>query len=174
MVKHKVFVSFHHEDEEWRRKFEKIMKNYIINCSVEIGDIDPTNNTETIRRKIRDEYIRDATVIVVLIGKKTWQRKHVDWEIYSALRNTEYNSRCGLLGVFLPTYPLPNNKYDSHTIPPRLYKNIKNGFGMLINWTDDSSKIEKIIDDVFQSKDKINPDLSGDLFAKNRTTDRWE
>ena len=32
------------------------------------------------RQKIRDEYIRDATVAIVLIGPRTWQRKHVDWE----------------------------------------------------------------------------------------------
>jgi len=174
MSKHKVFVSFHHEDESWRKKFESIMAGHMINCSVDIGDIDPTNNTETIRRTIRDEYIRDASVIVVLIGKKTWSRKHVDWEIYSALRDSKNNSRCGLLGIFLPTYPLPNDLYDPHTIPPRLYKNIKNGFGQVIKWTENSSEIERCVDEAFQKKDKINPDLSDDLFAKNRTTEKWE
>ena len=174
MGSHKVFVSFHHEDEQWRKRFENIMKNRMINCSVDIGDVDLTNNTETIRQTIRDNYIRDATVIVVLIGAKTWSRKHVDWEIYSALRDSKYNSRCGLLGILLPTYPLQNNGYDPHTVPPRLYKNVKNGFGRVIRWTENSADIEGHIDFAFQNKDKINPDLSDVLFAKNRTTERWE
>ena len=42
--------------------------------SVDIGDIDPHLKSETVRQKIRDEYISDATVTVVLIGRHTWQR----------------------------------------------------------------------------------------------------
>ena len=52
------------------------------------GDIDDSLATDTIRQRIRDNFIRDATVTVVLIGPCTWQRKYVDWEIGSSLRAT--------------------------------------------------------------------------------------
>ena len=72
--------------------------------------------TETIRQQIRDNFIRDATVTVVLIGPCTWQRKHVDWEIGSSLRKTKRNSRCGLLGILLPNHPnFGERTYDRRT-----------------------------------------------------------
>ena len=83
---HKVFVSYHHaEDEAYKNTFcEKLSPNFV-DKSVEDGDIDPERRTDTIRRQIRERFIADATVTVVLIGKCTWQRKHVDWEIGSSL-----------------------------------------------------------------------------------------
>jgi hypothetical protein len=104
--KHKVFVSYHHSlDQDYREKFEALFAGryeIMISKSVQMGDIDPNLKTDTIRQKIRDEYLRDSTVTVVLVGEKTWQRKHVDWEISASIRRTEYNPRSGLLGIILP------------------------------------------------------------------------
>ena len=79
--RHKVFISFHHEDQFYKDRFAQIMEYDIVDKSVEDGDIDDNLMVETIRQKIRDDFIADATVTVVLIGTTTWQRKHVDWEI---------------------------------------------------------------------------------------------
>ncbi len=104
--RHKVFISFHHEDQKYKDRFVRMMEGNVVDKSVEDGDIDDQNmKTTTIRQKIRDEFIADATVTVVLIGPCTWQRKHVDWEIGSSLRKTKKNPRCGLLGILLPNHP---------------------------------------------------------------------
>ena len=104
--KHKVFISFHHEDQTYKNQFVQMMGKDLVDKSVEDGDIDDDRLlTETIRQKIRDDFITEATVTVVLIGPCTWQRKHVDWEIGSSLRDTKKNSRCGLLGILLPDHP---------------------------------------------------------------------
>ena len=103
--RHKVFVSFHHDDQKYKDWFVTVMKGDIVDKSVEDGDIDDRIKVETIRQKIRDDFIADATVTIVLIGPCTWQRKHVDWEIGSSLRDTKLNSRCGLLGILLPNHP---------------------------------------------------------------------
>lgn len=100
MPRHKVFVSYHHSiaDQKYRDDFEKLFAEkhgVMISKSVQIGDIDSNLKTDTIRQKIRDEYLRDSTVTVVLIGSETWKRKHVDWEIGSSIRDTEYNPRSG-------------------------------------------------------------------------------
>ena len=103
--RHKVFVSFHHEDQKYKDRFIQMMGDHIVDESVGDGDIDNSLSTDRMRQIIRDEFIRDASVTVVLIGPCTWQRKHVDWEIGSSLRDTKLNSRCGLLGIWLPNHP---------------------------------------------------------------------
>ena len=122
--RHKVFVSYHHaNDQEYRETFERWFSDVydiMVSKSVEIGEINPNLKTDTIRQKIRDEFLRDSTVTVVLIGAETWKRKHVDWEIGASIRDTKFNPRSGLLGILLPTYPRPLGKphnYYYTTIP---------------------------------------------------------
>ena len=93
--RHRVFISFHNDDQQFKDEFVAMMGDDIVDESVSDDDIDDENlNVAEIRRRIRDNFIRDATVTVVLIGPCTWQRKHVDWEIGSSLRKTRRNSRC--------------------------------------------------------------------------------
>jgi len=175
---HKVFVSYHHgNDQFYRDEFEKILKDSGISIvkSVQLGDIDPGLKTETVRQKIRDEYLRDSTVTVVLVGKDTWSRKHVDWEIGSSIRHTEYNPRSGLLGILLPTYPLfKENKYDPHTIPPRLFYNLKNDFAKIYSWNTNPATLQNWIHEAFERRNKILPDNSYDSFVNNRPGDQWQ
>ena len=140
--RHKVFVSYHHaNDQYYREYFEGLFSNYhdiLVSKSVQIGDINLNIQTDTIRQKIRDEYLRDSTVTVVLIGSETWKRKHVDWEIGASIRSTQFNPRSGLLDILLPSYPRPYNapdKYNHFTIPPRLHDNIQIGFSSIYNCT---------------------------------------
>ena len=67
--RHKVFISFHEEDIGYKKRFVQKGTNVFVDRSVDTGDIrDEGLKIETIRQKIRDEYIRDATVAIVLIG----------------------------------------------------------------------------------------------------------
>jgi hypothetical protein len=177
--RHKVFVSYHHvNDQAYRNAFENLFSaiyDIMVFKSVQIGDIDPDLKTETVRQKIRDEYLRDSTVTVVLIGVQTWQRKHVDWEISSSIRDTQYNPRSGLLGIILPTYPRRNQtEYNPHTIPPRLYDNIKCGFSNIYNWSNNPSEVQIWIHDAFERRKKVIPDNSYPSFVNNKTSERWQ
>lgn len=177
--RHKVFVSYHHSpnDQKYRNDFERLFAErhgVMISKSVQIGDIDPNLATETIRQKIRDEYLRDSTVTVVLIGPETWKRKHVDWEIGSSIRQTKYSSRSGLLGIILPTYPRSDpSKYSHYTIPPRLHDNIECGFAKIYNWSADPVSVQKWIHEAFERRNTINPDNSFPNFVNNRSGERW-
>ena len=177
--RHKVFVSYHHaNDQAYRNYFESLFANthdVMISKSVQIGDINTNITTETIRQKIRDEYLRDSTVTVVLIGSQTWQRKHVDWEIGSTIRDTMYNPRGGLLGILLPTYPRADlSKYDPYTIPPRLYNNRQCGYAKIYNWSNDPAHIKNWIHEAFEARSKILPDNSYPNFVNNRSGERWQ
>lgn len=190
IAKHKVFISFHHADDAKRKKFEKKWSDEIdgfVSKSVQDGDIDPTLTTEYIRQLIRDKFIADATVTIVLIGEETWKRKYVDWEISSSIRKTKNNSRTGLIGILLPSYLSSVGAkgllsktddgvfYNPHTIPPRLYDNIQCGFAKIYSWPSSSQQLKKWIDDAFKRREKCNPDSSRTLFSKNRksTATSW-
>jgi len=175
--RHKVFVSYHHAlDDAYKTKFERFgsIFDVLISGSVNDGDIDSNLPAETIRQKIRDEYLRDTSVTVVLIGAETWQRKHIDWEIGSSIRQTEYNPRSGLLGILLPTYPRADpTKYNPHTIPPRLYDNISCEFATIYNWSDDPTTVQGWIHDAYLRKSTKQPNNSRSWFGKNHTGTEW-
>jgi antiphage defense system Thoeris ThsB-like protein len=177
-TRHKVFVSYHHaNDENYKNIFELRFGNrfgILVRGSVNLGDINPRLNTETIRQKIRDEYLRDTSVTVVLIGTQTWQRKHVDWEVSSSLRSTFLNPRSGLLGLFLPSHPgYGKSEYNRHTIPPRLYDNVEKGYAILDDFTNDPDCMQELIHAAYLRKSTTDPDSSRDLFQNNRSGDRW-
>jgi hypothetical protein len=106
--KHKVFISYYHHKDQFH-------KNYLIDVlnpthdlfddySVNQDEIDETGKSdETIRRIIRDDYIADATVLILLCGVETKYRKFVDWELHAAMYDTELNPKMGIIVINLPT-----------------------------------------------------------------------
>ena len=172
---HKVFISFHEQDIDYKETFVRMMGKRIIDRSVDTGNINDTNlKTTTVRQKIRDEYIRDTTVTIVLIGPRTWQRKHVDWEIGSSIRKTKANPRCGLLGVILPNHPDYRKKaYNSHRIPPRLADNSEGDdpYALIYKWPQPwtPAKIGEWIHRAFVRRGGRPPNNSRKSFARNRT-----
>jgi hypothetical protein len=181
-MRHNVFVSYHHDNDQWyRNEFEDIFSNQydiIVSKSVQIGDINPSLPTDRIRQKIRDEYLRETTVTVVLIGSETWKRKHIDWEIGSSIRQTQYNSRSGLIGILLPSYNEYYNreygKFNHNEIPPRLSDNLKNDYAKIYDWSNNPNDIQNWIHEAFERRNKINPDNSFPSFVNNRSGDRWQ
>ena len=105
--RHNVFISYYHDDDQrYKDRFIGIMGSHIVDKSVNLGDIiDDNRPTEAVLQRIREDYIAQVSVTVVLIGRCTWQRKYVDWEIGASLRDTTANPRCGLLGILLPNHP---------------------------------------------------------------------
>lgn len=104
--KHKVFVSYHHlNDQHYKNQLMLLNTVYdlFIDGSVDTGDIDENLSDQAIREKIRDDYLRDTTVTIVLVGTETAQRKHVDWELYSSMFDGVVNKKSGILVVNLPS-----------------------------------------------------------------------
>ena len=177
--RHKIFISYYHnEDQAYKDKLELMLgKEYAISRSVQIGDINPNNNTEYTRQLIRDNYLSDSSVTIVLIGKNTWKRKYVDWEIYSSMRDTIKNPRSGVIGIILPTRSDfgEGKGFNQYTIPPRLVDNTSNNFVKIYDWSNSPDFYKRVIHDAYDRKSKINPDLSRPMFANNRSQEdeRW-
>jgi hypothetical protein len=107
---HRVFISFHHQnDEAYKDELLRLngLRPIFIDGSVDTGGISDLLDDRSIREVIRDEYLRDSTVTIVLVGTATQRRKHVDWEIYSSMYDGKVNKKSGILVVNLPTISCP-------------------------------------------------------------------
>lgn len=103
--KHRVFISYHHaKDQAYKEALLKLNDEHdiFVDVSVDTGDIDDSLDDDAIRQKIRDEYLRDSSVTIVLVGAETKNRKHVDWEIYSSMFDGKVNKQSGVLVINLP------------------------------------------------------------------------
>ncbi len=97
---HKVFMSYHHRnDQSYKEQMVDLGARHsiFVDRSVDTGDIPDEWADERIRSVIRDRYLRDSTVTIVLIGSETRRRKHVDWEIYSSMYDGPVNKNSGLI-----------------------------------------------------------------------------
>lgn len=176
--RHKVFVSYHHEnDQRHRNRFERLFSDVfdiMDSRSVKIGDIPRETKAAEVSCRIRDDYLSNSTVTVVLIGTDTWRRKHIDWEIAASIRDTNANDRSGLIGIFLPTHPDHGNVvYDPYTVPPRLYCNVECGYADIHDWSESPTKVASWIHDAFSRRGNVIPDNSFVRFAKNWKGERW-
>lgn len=135
VVRHKVFVSyFHNADQGYRDYFERTFGHLFISKSVMPGGIATDLSTDYIKRLIQDGYISDSSVIIVLVGAKTWSRKHVDWEISAGL-SKKVGGYSGLIGVLLPSFPIqPGDQYRYDDLPARLADNAKSGYAEIYAW----------------------------------------
>lgn len=149
-ARRKVFVSFHHKDQAYRNEWDRLTSGIFINKSVYPGDIDTDNSADYIARLIRQDFISDASVVVVLIGPKAYCRKHVDWEIAAAL-DPRSGGRSGLLGIILPNHPDfgPGKSWSSPTMPLRLADNASSGYAKIYDWTTDLSSLTTYADAAF-------------------------
>jgi len=105
---HNVFISYHHDNDQEYKEALLTMNGegenrVFIDGSVDTGDISDDLSDEEIRQKIRDEYLRDTTVTILLVGSETKGRKHVDWETYSSMFDGTVNKKSGVLVILLPS-----------------------------------------------------------------------
>ncbi len=98
---HRTFISYHHENEQKLK--DELIENFneedFIDASVGDGEIDPDLEEDEIMDIIRDEYLHDSTVSLVLVGWATSERPYVNSEIQASLRDTSKNKHNGLLAV---------------------------------------------------------------------------
>lgn len=190
--KHKVFISYYHDqDQRCKNQLVALAQEHdtFIDKSVDTGDIDDTElSDEQIRQRIRDEYLRDSTVTIVLVGKETRKRKHVDWEIYSSMRDSAKNKKSGIIAVTLE----PERIYAAHgekwlypdirhwtsgpyekfhpNMPLRITEN--KGYISVTNWgrivgKEGQSRLKDLIDIAEEKRSKCEYDMSRKLQREN-------
>lgn len=153
--KRNVFISFYNKDEEYKLLLEDVLDDLTLNRSVQEGDINSDNSSEYIRHLIQDDYLQNTTILIVLIGPNTKNRKHIDWEIYGALDHRVGDRYAGVLGLILPNHP----DYKSETaryalMPRRLAANFKSGYAVIRDWTTNRCELQKYIEKAFSLRSR--------------------
>ena len=108
--KRRCFISYHHADEREVQTFLDTYSNAEVFTHRALGldmayDIVDSNDTDYVMRRIREQYMQNTSVTIVMVGQNTWKRRYVDWEIAASLRNGFANPANALLGIKLPSYP---------------------------------------------------------------------
>lgn len=154
-----VFISFYHKNEKYKNYLERALKDLSINQSVHDGDINADNADDYIRHLIQKEHLKDTTVLIVLVGPNTKNRKHVDWEISGALDYKVGDRYAGILALHLPNHPDYKKKtYTPSLLPKRLRANLESGYAAIYDWTTDRCLLQQYIEDAFARRayvDKI-------------------
>jgi hypothetical protein len=152
-VRHKCFVSFHQADEDevtaFIDKYEQVFIPRVLGVSDEDDFID-SNDTDYVMDQIRERYLTDSTVTIVLVGKCTWARRYVDWEVYSTLRNDKKNRRSGLVAITLPSAA----NYANKQLPPRVNDNVDGdkGYARWYKYPASTGDLQNIIEEAYQAR----------------------
>lgn len=168
----KCFISYHHDDEaevrDFIREFDHVRDTFIargIGAGMP-GDVLSSENRDYIMRRVRESYLRDSTVTIVMVGKCTWVRRYVDWEIASTLRNDPRNARSGLLGIVLPSAA------RAPKAPVRLLDNLgagtAAGYAKWYHYPSNASSLSKMVEKAYLARNEIVPNNSRLLFSNNR------
>lgn len=164
-VRHKCFISYHHSDQiavdEFCNKFEG---SFIRRGLSMTGDIISSFNTDYVMQRIRQLYLQDSTVTIVLIGRCTWARRFVDWEVQSSLRKTENGPPPnGLVAIQL---------WESYKVlPNRVKLNVESGYSKFYKFPSSTSSLSNIVDEAFNARyDKANLIVnSRERYSYNKT-----
>ncbi len=173
-IRRKCFISYHKADTDEVNNFIKTFDDHhdvFIYRAIREMDDNIINSTDHdyIMRRIRELYLSDSTVTIVLIGRCTWSRKYVDWEIASTLRNDAINKRSGLLAITLPSVANERSK----TLPSRFNANLngENGYAKWYKYPTGAVSLANMIEQAFQARTLRSHlvDNSSQLFTNNPT-----
>lgn len=124
-VRRKCFISYHHADQsavnQFVRDFDHEYDTFIARGLGEEmpGDVIQSTNTDYVMSQIRRRFLAGSTVTIILMGRCTWSRRYVDWELQSSLRRGDYRMPNGLLGIKLPSFG---------GLPPRFEQNLSSNW----------------------------------------------
>ncbi|MFA6832218.1 MAG: TIR domain-containing protein [Bacteroidaceae bacterium] len=105
--KHKCFISFKKEDNDYKKELVTKYGDQMINKSLE-EPID-SEDEDYIMRKIREDHLSNSTVTIFLIGSHSnenlgsEEQKYIKRELQASLYDGDGNTRNGLLGIVLPS-----------------------------------------------------------------------
>jgi hypothetical protein len=144
-VRHKCFISFHKADQRAVDEFCAQFEGSFIRRGIVMDeDIIDSNDTDYVMRRIRELYLQDSTVTIVLIGKCTWARRFVDWEIQASLRNPSNGYPNGLVAIQL---------WDSYkTLPNRVQLNVESGYAKFYKYPTSTNSLSNMVEEAWNAR----------------------
>jgi hypothetical protein len=162
-----IFLSFHQRDEIeaniWCRRFQRYFNEIRTLGLDELGDEFAehinSDDSDYVMRQIREKKIAGTSCTIVLIGKCTWARRYVDWEVAATLRNFSDSARGGLIAVQLPGA----EQHGWSTLPPRVALNVstvegvETGYARFYPPAPSDDTIARWVDEAVARRDTMEP-----------------
>src|SRR5262249_16683870 len=102
-TKRRVFISYHHGND--RVYYDLLSRTFCDQYEVfhdtSLERAIDSDNVDYVRWRLAEKCITGSSSTIVLVGRDTWGRKFVDWEIDATLEKQH-----GLIGVMLPAISL--------------------------------------------------------------------
>jgi hypothetical protein len=152
-TRHRCFISYHVDDEAEVTKFLDDFGDQIIGTAVGVtadDDFVDSDDTDYIMNQIRERYLGSTTVTIVLIGKCTWSRRFVDWEVYSSLREYKSYGFSGLVAITLPSVATDPERQ----LPPRVDDNVadESGYARWKKYPASKASLKNYVDEAFEGR----------------------
>lgn len=154
----KVYIScYNNNDREYKNKLISLNKErnntifeLIKSETKQYISLDPKQDGFT--KWIKNKYLRDSEVLILLVGLETKNRKHIDWEVRAIMEENALYKKGGIMIVYLDDVV---NKYGNRiprsVLPKVLAENFgtQTAFFVETTWeklTQNYSMLEKLID----------------------------
>lgn len=109
-TRRRVFISYHEADtvavEDFIKTFGPSGEGAFTHKAVGLfgqGDFVDSTDPKYVMQRIREKYLEDSTVTIVLLGHCTHSRRYVDWELKASLTQPALGLPNGVIGIILPT-----------------------------------------------------------------------
>ncbi len=147
-----LFISYDHgQDDYWVVRFTDLFHHLFSIQTARTAAVEPEDSQQYIQGLIQGGHIMDGTVLVVLLGARTYARRIVDWEIAAALETKPVRAS-GVLGIRLPTHPdFGKPTIAPSHVPARLAENVKSGFCAVRDWTEAPAQLHAWVNDAMRA-----------------------
>jgi hypothetical protein len=159
MAKRRIFVSYHHAREQTvvDEFIEKFTGDYEVFTDMSVERAAESDDVDYLAQVCRDA-IKGTSVTIVIIGRRTGERKFVDWEISDTL-DLEH----GLVGI-----TRPGLAGTEATPPERLLDNKITGYAKWFRYPETATVLKSIIDEAYEA-DTSNIDNTRPLMKRNKS-----
>lgn len=106
-----------------------------------------SDDDDYVMRRIREDYLSDSTVTLIFIGKDTWSRKFVDWELAASLHQGPVAGKPnGVVAILSP-------ELTEAILPDRLVDNLQSGYARFYPYPKNQAQLTKWIEEAYQARE---------------------
>ena len=156
-VRHKSFISYHHGDQEEVDEFIKtfdhdrdVLIARAVGSDQTLDELIDSDDDDYVMRRIREEYMADSTVTILFVGKNTWSRKFVDWELAASLHQ---GPKAGLPNGVVA---ILSKELTNIMLPDRFVDNWETGYAKFYPCPKNRTQLSKWIDEAYESRQDEN------------------
>ena len=112
-----------------------------------LDELIESKNDDYVMRQIREDHLSDSTVTLLFIGKDTWSRKFVDWELAASLHQGPVAGKPnGVVAILSP-------ELTDAILPDRLVDNLQTGYAKFYPYPKNRAQLAKWIEEAYQARE---------------------